>query len=520
MYDPLYCQRLSSILVENSINDLFYSGNISEGSMIITKEVVNSLKSDRASIWLYNQEESAILCDRIYIRSTGKFHDGMELHEKDYPEYFEHLKRDEAIVADFAETHPATSCFLETYLNPLEIKSMLDVPIWHKHKIIGVFCIENCTRRKWLPEEVYFAQMLSSLYSFSYSVKENRALIANLREMDDFINSATLVSKTDKNGKITYVNKKFQEITGWGSDDIIGRDHNILNSGIHPRSFWKDMYKTVVVDKKIWNSVITNRNKSGQLFYVDTFIKADFDEDGEVREFYSIRQDVSKIIESMNEIDKKNSYLEHAAKIIRHDMHSGINTYIPRGISSLERRIPKDLIKKYKLEIPLRLLKEGLIHTQKIYKGVYEFTNLVKKDSLMETEELNLKKILSDFLKSTSYTDSVIIDDLGFAKVNESLFCTALDNLIRNGLKYNDSPTKWVKIYRINNTLNIEDNGRGMDRREFTNFSEAYIRGKNKGESGSGLGLNICIAILKQHGFPIDCRRKRSGGTVISIEIK
>ena len=40
-----------------------------------------------------------------------------------------------------------------------------------------------------------------------------------------------------------------------------------------------------------------------------------------------------------DDLSKKNIYLEHAAKIIRHDMHSGINTYLPRGIKSLNRRL-------------------------------------------------------------------------------------------------------------------------------------------------------------------------------------
>jgi len=54
-------------------------------------------------------------------------------------------------------------------------------------------------------------------------------------------------------------------------------------------------------------------------------------------------QDV-EIEEQLNEINKKNSYLEHAARIIRHDMHSGINTYMPRGINSLEKRLtPEDI---------------------------------------------------------------------------------------------------------------------------------------------------------------------------------
>ena len=57
----------------------------------------------------------------------------------------------------------------------------------------------------------------------------------------------------------------------------------------------------------------------------------------------------------------------------------------------------------------------------------------------------------------------MIIEELGEVEVNEALFCTAVDNLIRNGLKYNDSNTKSVRIFRDGNTLSIEDNGRGID---------------------------------------------------------
>ena len=58
------------------------------------------------------------------------------------------------------------------------------------------------------------------------------------------------------------------------------------------------------------------------------------------------------------EISEKNTYLEHAAKIIRHDMHSGINTYIPRGLSSLERRLKPEDIEKLKIEAPMKMIKE------------------------------------------------------------------------------------------------------------------------------------------------------------------
>ena len=64
----------------------------------------------------------------------------------------------------------------------------------------------------------------------------------------------------------------------------------------------------------------------------------------------TIRVKDFKIDEQLNDINTKNTYLEHAARIIRHDMHSGINTYIPRGISSLEKRLTPDDIKTLKID--------------------------------------------------------------------------------------------------------------------------------------------------------------------------
>jgi signal transduction histidine kinase len=192
---------------------------------------------------------------------------------------------------------------------------------------------------------------------------------------------------------------------------------------------------------------------------------------------------------------------------------------MPRGLSSLERRLSDDQIKELKIEAPLKMIKEGLRHTQKVYKGVYEFTNLVKKDVVLTREDLNLKDILEDYLSSTAYRPQVIISDLGQSSVNEALFCTSLDNLIRNGLKYNDSPSKLVKIYRIDDILYVEDNGRGLSQEDFNHLSKPYTRKEGQQESGTGLGLNICIAILEEHGFSITCSKLSQVGTQMKIRL-
>jgi len=464
-------------------------------------------------------------------------------------------------------------------------------------------------------------------------------------ELEHFIDNSALISKADDKGKITYVNKKFTEVSGWSLDEVIGKDHSVVNSGLHPKELWKEMYKTTIKDKKIWNHVVTNKSKNGELYYVDTYIKANFDLKGKLNGFMSIRQDVtelkrkeieirnrmeainksnaviefdlngnimfandlflttmgyktikeggldeivgkhhrifvneeysnseeykefwntlksgvyvsgeferqsksggtiwlqasynpvidfngkpykimkmaqdiSNMVEQRQEIDKKNSYLEHAAKILRHDMHSGINTYMPRGVTSLERRLKPEDIENLKLESPLKMIKEGLKHSQKVYKGVYEFTNLVKKDAVLTKTTCNISEILHDYLNSTAYSSQVKIDELVTLDVNESLFCTAIDNLIRNGLKYNDSDSKFVKIYMEDDSIVIQDNGRGMTQKDFDHLSQPYTRKEGQKESGTGLGLNICIAILKEHGFSITCE-KNEIGTKIKIK--
>ena len=225
-------------------------------------------------------------------------------------------------------------------------------------------------------------------------------------------------------------------------------------------------------------------------------------------------QDV-EIEQQISDIAKKNSYLEHAARIIRHDMHSGINTYMPRGITSLEKRLTVEDIQRLKIEGALKMVKEGLNHTQKVYKSVYEFTNLVKQNVVLNKSMVNLKDLIWKYISPNSYSSQVEISDLGDMEVNETLFCNAVENLIKNGLSYNDSEVKKVKIYNEEEYLIVEDNGKGFSQKQL----KKYASNKEHSEDEKGLGLNICVAILEEHGYKLTCE-KIDTGTKMKIKIK
>jgi hypothetical protein len=228
----------------------------------------------------------------------------------------------------------------------------------------------------------------------------------------------------------------------------------------------------------------------------------------------TIKVQDKEIQKQLDDINKKNTYLEYAARIIRHDMHSGINTYIPRGLSSLQKRISAEKADELKIGPSLKMISEGLAHTQKVYKGVYEFTNLVKVKVDFKKEKIDIKSTLEDYFSNTSYSSQVTVEDIGEMEVNKQLFCTAIDNLVRNGIKYNTNKDKMVYVFKENDNIFIKDNGTGLSKKQ---FNEIIKKGVDM-ESETGLGLSITKAIIEEHGFSIDCDLINEG-TQITITI-
>lgn len=234
---------------------------------------------------------------------------------------------------------------------------------------------------------------------------------------------------------------------------------------------------------------------------------------------FGINTHILEKVRAREELYQKKVFLEYSNKIIRHDMHSGINTYLPRGLSMLKRRITPEIISEFKLGGAIAMLERGLAHTQMVYQGVYAFTNLVKEDSRLDTELCNLGEAMDHYLKHTAYHASVEVGKLKPSVVNVSLFCTAIDNFIRNGLKYNNSKDKKVKLYMQEDLLVVEDNGVGMTQEEFEDLSLPFRRKHSIADGGSGLGLNIALAILNEHGCEVKVLASETGTKIALVGV-
>ena len=395
--------------------------------------------------------------------------------------------------------------------------------------ILTFFIVQTCIVMRWCEPTYFLAEfgygcVIAFMPPFFYVVydfiRTTKLKEANIDLQLSAIDKSNLVVMMDMDGYILEANNKFCSAMKCKESDMKTKSHRNMVTKDYAKSleyveFWEKLRRGESITGEFER--VAKDGSSIWLFGNYTPIQ---NSKGQYDKVLKIATDITLQHESEVMVNQKNSYLEHAAKILRHDMHSGINTYMPRGLTSLRRRLNEEQIKELKIESPLKMLEEGLRHTQKVYAGVKEFTNLVKEDVQLDKKPHNLKEILSNYLSSTSYVKQVVIDRLPSIEVNEPLFCTAIDNLIRNGLKYNDSPTKTVAIYMENEyTLCVEDNGRGITNDEFIELSKPYTRKEGQTEGGSGLGLNICIAILKEHGFDITAE-KTNPGTKLRIKLK
>ncbi|MDQ1297798.1 MAG: hypothetical protein QG558_336, partial [Campylobacterota bacterium] len=125
-----------------------------------------------------------------------------------------------------------------------------------------------------------------------YLAQKAQKTLDELKEQKYALDAHSIVAITDVKGTITFVNSKFEEISGYKSDELIGRNHRLINSGVHGVEFWKEMYERVS-QGEIWHGEVCNTAKDGHLYWVDTTVVPFLDEGGKPVSYIAIRTDIS-----------------------------------------------------------------------------------------------------------------------------------------------------------------------------------------------------------------------------------
>lgn len=152
---------LEQILLDVSASPLIDLGAWDQASQLILQSLQAGLQVQRVSLWLFDLDDQSMQC-QLLLNGNALATEPLRLQASQFPAYFQALRRERAIVAHDARHDPNTCEFLDPYLHMHQIFSMLDLPVRHLGKMIGIICCEQTGQpRYWQETEVRFAAALA-----------------------------------------------------------------------------------------------------------------------------------------------------------------------------------------------------------------------------------------------------------------------------------------------------------------------------------------------------------------------
>lgn len=97
---------------------------------------------------------------------------------------------------------------------------------------------------------------------------------------------------TDTDANIEYVNNAFEKVTGYRSEEVIGRNPRLLKSGRIPKRHYQALWQAIT-NGKAWRGEIQNKKKNGEIFWEDMHIAPVLDKEGVTRHYLAVKEDIT-----------------------------------------------------------------------------------------------------------------------------------------------------------------------------------------------------------------------------------
>jgi len=183
------------------------------------------------------------------------------------------------------------------------------------------------------------------LFRLSKTTSTLRRTVTDLNYQKFAMDQHAIISITDKDGSIIYANQKFCDISNRSMEELIGHNHRIVKSGVHPTSFYKELWQTIS-HGKVWRGQIQNRAKDGDLYCLDTTIVPFLDDNNEAYQYVAIRTDITKIKKAEEQLRIQATALQMAGNGILITDQNGRIQWVNDAFTSLTGYSPDEVIGK------------------------------------------------------------------------------------------------------------------------------------------------------------------------------
>jgi two-component system CheB/CheR fusion protein len=344
------------------------------------------------------------------------------------------------------------------------------------------------------------------------------AHVQQLSDLKRALDEAAIVATTDVTGRITYVNDKFIEISGYSRDELIGQDHRIINSNLHSKEFIRDLWRTIA-SGHVWHGEIRNRAKDGHFYWVDTTIVPFVDDRGKPYQYIAIRADITarKAAEERLAQQAALARVGQLAAIVAHE--------VKNPLAGIKGAIQVLISRRTKGDTELPIMRDIVARVDALNELIGDLM-LYARPRALRLAVTEIRPVLAeaaDMLRRDPVGAGVeVAIDAGdlSAQADADLLRATIFNLLINSAQAMGAKGRIAITARQEGgeavVIEVRDSGPGIPEPLRNKVFEPFFTTKAR---GGGLGLAIARRTAELHGGTLTLACPPEGGTAMTLTL-
>lgn len=352
---------------------------------------------------------------------------------------------------------------------------------------------------------------------YGHRSAERQRAIRDAEDLRYALDQSAILATTNVRGDITFVNDTFCEISKYTREELLGKNHRILNSGLHPTDFFKDMWRTIA-HGQVWRGELRNRAKDGSLYWVDTTIVPFLDPRGKPYQYVSIRYDITerKISETRLREQASLAQLGRMAAVVAHEVRNPL-AGIRGALQVIGQRMPT--------EAPERGIVTEIVNRVDTLNAIVEDLLLFARPRPPVIRQVTFAELAGKLQTQLgndpafAHIEITMVPSETRMHVDPEMFTLVMLNLMTNAGQamkgrgaievtvVEDAP--WIDVH-------VADTGPGIPTDVQARLFEPFFTTKAR---GTGLGLATARRIIESHGGTLTLACPGTGGTVATIRL-
>lgn len=354
-------------------------------------------------------------------------------------------------------------------------------------------------------------------------LKETDQLALMFQAVESARNGVVMTDPERDDNPIIYTNPAFTQITGYGAEEILGRNCRFLQGEDREQPAIAEL-REAIKQERSFTAVLRNYKKDGALFFNELTVSPVKDSSGKLVAFVGIQNDITARVEAERRISEFYSVVSHELRTPIAKIKSSLSV-----IADGEAGPINDAVKRF-LEISLKSadslwrLIENILDFKKLESG--KFRLLRQRLSLAQLAESTASEF-APVAERASLTLKCLRLSEPYVNADGQRIVQVIENFLSNAVKF--SPAGGEITLKITNVetnwarVEVSDSGPGIAAEDISKLFDRFQQLESpdrRFRGGTGLGLSICKAIIEAHGGKVGVASDPGVGSTFWFELE